>query len=212
MNPKKVDLMDPSAGIAIGPILFVIALLGILAAVMASGNGEFNTAGTADRITADIQSQASLIRAKINECNIKYGTDNNGDGYPASDPVNGTLVSAINCTGDPTGLQNLWTGLRATVYPQPTKGFNQWYYINTNGSGFGGTATGGRCIWITPSLSSPSGNTGLVQGLTNAASKFTSATSYTGSSEVIYNPASASQKFVLWITLPTSSPNANCLP
>jgi hypothetical protein len=52
-------------------------------------------------------------------------------------------------------------------------------------------------------------------GLRNAAAKFTNGTTYSSSSEVIYDPGSASQKFVVWITLPnppTNTPNVNCLP
>src|SRR6185312_2545386 len=90
-----------NAGIAIGPILFIIALLGILAAVIAAGTGDFGTATVADRIYNDIYSQANLIRTKINECNLKYGTNNNGDGWPPSDPTNGTALCALTCEGDP---------------------------------------------------------------------------------------------------------------
>jgi hypothetical protein len=214
---QKHPRFHSQAGIAIGPILFVIALLGILAVVISSDRGGFGTAIVSDRITADIQSQASLIRTKIIECNIKYGTNLNGDGYPASDTSNGTAVSALNCEGDPAGLQNLWNGSRATVLPPPTGGFSSWTYINTNGSGLGGTATGGRCIWIVPTLPNPSGNSGLVDGLKKAADKFTHQTTCTnattcGATEVLYDPSSASQKFVLWISIPTGNPDSHCLP
>lgn len=210
-------LFHNQSGIAIGPILFVIALLAILATVIASDPGGLNTAGISDRIAADIQSQASLIRTKINECNIKYGTNLNGDGYPASDTTNGTLVSALNCEGDPVGTQNLWSGQRPTTLPPPTSSFGQWYYLNTNGSGLGGTATGGRCIWVVPTIASPKGNSGLVDGLTKAASKFTHQTTCSdqatcSAAEVIYDPASTSQKFAVWISIPTGTPDAHCLP
>jgi len=143
--------MLPQSGIAIGPILFVLAILALLAVVIAAGFGDFGIAGVADRITADTQSQASLIRTKINECNVKYGTANNFDGFPASDATNGTLVSAVNCSGDAyVGIgSNLWSGARATTLPPPTTGFGPWYYINTNAIGLGGVPIGGRCIWKT---------------------------------------------------------------
>jgi len=38
--------LDPSAGIAIGPILFIIAVLGILAAAIAAGSGSFTASTT----------------------------------------------------------------------------------------------------------------------------------------------------------------------
>ena len=62
----------PSAGIAIGPILFVLALLALLAAVVASGGGDFQVASGADRITADVVAQANLIRNTINNCNMQH--------------------------------------------------------------------------------------------------------------------------------------------
>src|SRR5262249_9032071 len=154
-----------------------------------TSSGGFSTAGTADRITADLASQANLIVSKIQECNTKYGTNNNYDGYPSSDVTNGTLVSALECQGDPSGSENLWTGIRATTLPPPTSSFGPWYYINTNNSGMGGSADGGRCIWILPSVSSPSANAGLVEGLSNAAKKFTHDVVYSTTAEVIYNPA-----------------------
>jgi hypothetical protein len=202
------------AGFAIGPILFVIAILALLAVVVSAGFGDFSAAGTTDRISADLTMQANLIRAKINECNIKYGTNANYDGYPSSDPSAGILVSAINCEGDTVGGQNIWQGMRATTLPPPTTGFGAWRYINTNAVGLGGTATGGRCIWTAPTMTDPNRNTASVAGLTKAASKFNTATSCTPNCprDVVYDPASPSQKFVMWITLPTGTPDSNCLP
>ena len=206
----------PDAGFAIGPILFVIALLAVLAAVIAAGSGDFGTASVTDRISADVTTQANLIRSKIGECNIMHGTDSNYDGYPPSDTSNGTLVSALDCIGDPVGAsQNLWTGPRPALLPPPTPGFAAWKYINTDdctpqtGNCLGGTTSGGRCIWTAPL---GSGSTGIIAGLTKAASKFSNGTTYSSSNEVIYDPASASQKFIVWITMPTGTPDSHCLP
>jgi type II secretory pathway pseudopilin PulG len=195
----------PDAGFAIGPILFVLALLGILAAVIAAGSGDFSTASVADRVYNDIYSQANLIRTKINECNLKWGTNNNGDGYPASDPA-GTLVCALACIGDPSAAQggndcagnpmtqqNLWNGMRPALLPPPTSGFNQWNYVNAGSSG-------GRCIWTQPSATA---SQGVIAGLTKAASKFSS-------QEVTYDSAGNSQNFVIWITVPTGAPSSLC--
>jgi hypothetical protein len=196
---------QPDAGIAIGPILFVIALLGIIGTVIAAGTGGFGMASVTDRVYNDMYSQANLIRTKINECNIRYGTNNNGDGFPASDTNNGTPVCALDCEGDPStsvagndcsgnGMteQNLWYGIRPTILPQPTTGMSQWYYMNAG-------ASGGRCIWAAPS--SPSA--GITQGLTQTAAKFTS-------QEVIFNPSGTTQRFVLWITYPTGTADSHC--
>jgi hypothetical protein len=196
------------SGIAIGPILFVIALLGILAAVIAAGTGDFGTASVADRVYNDVYSQANLIRTKINECNLKYGTSAGGDGYPAvNDDTVGAPVCSLTCVGDPStaevGLdcagngmteQNLWFGIRPTQLPPPTSGFQQWWYTNAG-------ASGGRCIWTQPT-STPASQ-GVIAGLTHAAQQFSS-------QEVVYNPAGTSQRFVIWLTMPTGTQDALC--
>ncbi len=199
--------VHPSAGIAIGPILFIIALLGILAFVASSTNtGGLNVAGIADRVAADVGSQANLIRSKIGECELQYhtnGVDNSAapclhDPYPCSDPASGTLVTDLTCPGDPLNgaseQPNIWTGPRNALLPPPTKGFNPWHYMNAGDAG-------GRCIWISPTGGSSS--TGIVAGLTQAASKFSS-------QEVGYDSGSGSQKFVIFITVPTGTADLHC--
>lgn len=191
------------AGIALGPILFVLAILGILAAVLSAGSGSFGTAGITDRVAADIATQANLIRAKINECNLMYGTSSNFDGYPSSGGIS-IDISTVACSGDPsspTNLQNIWSGNRPANLPPPTSGFGNWYYINTNNSGLSGSAAGGRCIWTKPTK----GSAGIAAGLTRAAKKFTTSTANDGASEANYNPASANQRFVVWISAPPAA-------
>ncbi len=219
--------LSPQAGIAIGPILFVLALLAIIGVVMSSGMGGFSQAGVIDRISADVSTQANLIRAKINECTTEYGTGcgtgvvtsgscSNFDGYPSSVSSGSAVaidIKTVACQGDQTGQQNIWTGARPTTLPPPTTGFNDWEYINTNTVGLGGSASGGRCIFITPTDPSAAQNAALVAGLTKAANKFTHNTSNDGASEVNYDPASTSQKFILWISVPTAgSEDTNCKP
>jgi hypothetical protein len=196
------------SGIAIGPILFVIALLGILAAVISAGSGEYGNASIADRVYADTYSQANLIRSKINECNMKYGTSAGGDGYPAvASEATGVPVCSLTCVGDPntaeTGndcagnpmtQQNMWYGIRPALLPPPTMGFNQWYYTN-------GGVSGGHCIWTQPTGSA---SAGIIEGLTHTATKFSS-------QEVTYNSAGSTNRFVVWITVPTGSPAAPCV-
>lgn len=199
-----------TAGIAIGPILFVLALLGILAGVLAAGTGGFSTIGVADRVTADVVSQANLIRSKINECQMQYianAIDNSAappwdsvsdcehDSYPCS-VATGTLVSALTCPGDPLGSdskqQSVWTGVRVTALPPPTAGFSDWKYLNAAASG------GGRCIWTTGPY-----NSGVVAGLTQAATKFSS-------SEAKYSAGANPQKFVVIITPATGTLDSLC--
>lgn len=207
---------SPDSGIAIGPILFVIALLGVLAMAMsASSGGGFSTIAVADRVSADVVSQANLIRTKIGECQMQYivnGVDNSSypcygsgscpaaclnDPYPCSDQTGGTPVSALTCPGDPLAngaQQNVWTGVRPASLPPATKGFNNWYYMDAGNAG-------GRCIWTSPT--DGNGNQGNVVGLTNSSKKFSS-------QELSYQAGSGSQKFVIMITPPTGTVNPNC--
>jgi hypothetical protein len=194
------------AGIAIGPILFVIALLGIIAAVIAAGSDGFGTATIADRIYNDVYSQANLIRTKINECNIKYGTNENGDGFPPSNNMStGDLACSLVCLGDPANSesgndcegnamtsQNLWYGIRPTTLPPPSAGMGPWSYINDG-------AAGGRCIWAQPTTP----NSSIGEGLTHAATKFSS-------QEIVFNGSGTTQRFVIWITYPTGTPDTLC--
>jgi len=195
-----------NAGIAIGPILFMLAVLGVIAAVVSAGGGSgLGSAGVADRITADVVGQANLIRSKIGECYMQYIVNGTNyataapclnDAYPCSDQTNGTDVAALTCPNDPlTGggdQQSLWTGLRFASLPIATKGFANWTYINAGESG-------GRCIWTAPA----SGAGSAEEGLTRAAKKFSS-------QEVAYDPASNTQKFVVFITKPTGAVDSHC--
>lgn len=213
---KTSPRLPRNAGIAIGPILFVLALLGVIAAVMSTSSGGFDTAATADRVTSEIVNQANLIRGKINECNLRCVNaqaletsgglacpepwpDNYTVGSPPAAPTATVLaVRNIECpldAGNPAG-STLWTAPQPTQLPPPTKGFesNPWNYVNAGPSG-------GRCIWTAPN----SGNSSraIVEGLTRAAGKFTT-------DELDYDPASSSQKFVVIITPATGTLDTNC--
>lgn len=176
------------SGIAIGPILFVLALLGILAAYMASDSSNMGGAAREDTITAVLSSQANLIRSKFSECQMIRGA------YPVGDET-GTLVSAVTCPGDPTGQDNLWSGARPSQLAPPPTGFNGWTYYDYSGSG------GGRCIRITPaSPTDPS----VRNGIRRAAAKFTT-------QESAYDANGGVQSFIIWITFPSSSAGASCI-
>ncbi|MGE4352096.1 MAG: hypothetical protein AB7E52_07910 [Bdellovibrionales bacterium] len=202
-----MNRLDSTAGIAIGPILFILAMLGILASLFASDTGgSLGTASVSDRITNDVVAQANLIRSKISECQMQYlinGTNNATDAscpndpYPCSDQTNGTTVASLTCPNDPldgSSERSLWTGLRVASLPPATKGFNDWTYMNAGESG-------GRCIWTKP-ISSSSG--AIKSGLKRAAAKFTS-------QEVDYDESSSSQKFVVFITRPTGTVDSHCV-
>lgn len=207
------------SGIAIGPILFVIAILALLAAVVSSGGGGFQVAAGADRITADIVAQANLIRSTINECNMQYSIQmatNPGGTTPVSDPYpspQGTVspVSALYCSPIGSTISTpIWNdvSLGTKLLPPPTQGFNPWSYIDDSAAPNGN----GRCFYTSPTEANPVNDLSLTSGLTRAAAKFNSSTSYSPTTEVIYNPTSANQKFIVWITMPTTgSGNINCI-
>ncbi len=195
-----------SAGIAIGPILFILALLGVLATVLSSGmEGGFSSAGNADRITADIVGQANMIRTKILECQMQFLVNGRthasapcaNDPYPCSDQNDGTAVADLTCPNDALTAggneQSLWSGPRAAMLPPPTKGFSAWMYMNAGDAG-------GRCFWTAPTGGKSSA---VVQGLSRAAEKFTS-------KEHSYDSASSSQKFVVFVTVPSGTVDEKC--
>jgi len=176
------------SGIAIGPILFVLALLGIIAAVMATDSGNMGSAAREDSITAQISTQANLIRSKFAECNSIQGT------WPAGDGT-GTAVSAVTCPGDPSGQDNLWTGARLSQLPPPPNNFGNWVYYDYSAS------SGGRCISITPNSAS---DPATKNGIRRAAAKFST-------QEADYASGGSTQNFIIWITRPSSSAGANCV-
>lgn len=181
------------AGIAIGIILFIISILAVLAiAISASGNF-MGTTITPDRVYHDTKSQANLIRNKILEC-YTYGYDRGDltDKYPAS-TGNGTAVDSLDCPSYTSGQQNLWTGQSPASLPPPPTGFGSWYYVNAG-------ASGGRCIRIQPSTPT---DVGIKNGLGQVSSAF-------AGNELVYDSASSSQRFILWITRPTGTASADC--
>lgn len=176
------------SGIAIGPILFVLALLGVLAAFFASDMGGMGGAAREDTITATLAAQANLIRSKFNECNMVRNS------WPAGDGT-GMLVTAVTCPGDPAGQDNLWTGARPNQLAPPPTGFNQWTYYDYSGSG------GGRCVKIAPAAAT---DPAVKNGVRRAAAKFTS-------QEADYDSGGAAQSLVIWITSPSGAAGANCV-
>lgn len=206
-NLTTQTCLPANAGIAIGPILFVLALLGVLASVFSSDTGgTLGSAGTTDRVTTEIVSQANLIRIKIHECQMQFlvnGTDNSsapcaGDPYPCSDQTNGTAVEDLTCPADPldgsSNERSLWTGLRVASMPPPTSGFNGWTYFNAG-------LSGGRCYYTSPT--SGNGSAAIVDGLRRAATKFSS-------QELTYDLGSASQKFIIFVTRPNGTVDSHC--
>ncbi|MBY0428503.1 MAG: hypothetical protein K2Q32_04710 [Alphaproteobacteria bacterium] len=207
---SKNNRVEHDAGIAIGAILFVVALLGVIAVAMSSGSSSVGSNIAADRVRNDIKIQGNLIRSKILECN-QYSSDrgNLPDKYPSSTGTGAGLstVRSLNClafdvaedaSGNAQATTNtpLWTGAHATSLPPTSTGFEEWKYKNAG-------AVGGRCIRIQP-LAANVGDAGIKNGLSQAFSAFTA------TDEAVYDPNSSSQRFILWITKPTGTTDADC--
>lgn len=212
-TPYKNNRFASDAGIAIGAILFVVALLGVIAVAMSSGSSSVGTNIAADRVRNDIKIQANLIRAKILECN-QYSIDrgNLPDKYPSSTGTGAALstVRSLNClafdivedgSGNAQATLNtpLWTGAHAASLPPTSTGFEEWKYKNAG-------AVGGRCIRIQP-LAANVSDPGIKNGLAQA---FTAFSSLAGTEEAVYDSNSASQRFIIWITKPTGTTDADC--
>ncbi|NDC55672.1 MAG: hypothetical protein EBZ69_02495 [Alphaproteobacteria bacterium] len=180
------------SGIAIGPILFVIAIMGAVAAMIAASSGSgMGTAIRADQITPVLTAQADLIRSKFQECYLIR------DAYPVGDGT-GTNVRNEECDGDPSGQRNLWTGTRPVMLGPPPTGFDEWKYFDYSGS------NGGRCIMIKPTTTNTAAVLGVKQGILKASEKYSS-------QEVDYASGGTNQKLIIWISRPSSSAGANCV-
>jgi hypothetical protein len=183
------------AGIAVGAILFVLALLGVIAAAVSNSGTFMSTTITPDRVSADVKSQANLIRNKILECFTNgYDRGDLPDRYPASTGT-GTLVEVLDCPSFNTGSQNIWSGQYTATLPPPPGGFDKWVYVNA------GTVNG-RCIRIQPS-SGNANDQGLINGLLQASAAFSGM-------ELVFDSGSSSKRFILWITRPSGTPSADC--
>ncbi len=200
LNEERMNyLFSPrfaqNSGIAIGIILFIIAVLAVLSIALTSTGNFMSTTVTPDRVSADLRSQANLIRSKILEC-YTYGYERGdlSDKYPSSSG-NGTAVNSLTCPSYTSGVNNIWSGQSPASLPPPPTGFDVWYYVNAG-------ATGGRCIRIQP-LAANVADVGFKNGLSQAAGYF-------DGNEYVYDGNSASQRFILWITRPSGSASANC--
>jgi hypothetical protein len=217
----NVRRLAPDAGIAIGAILFALALIAVVSIAMSAGGGNIGNVISIDRVTADIKSQGLMITNKIRECytngyaNKQLDCSNNTFDalsgtwtrpgcspidtdalYPAS-TGSGTAIESVTCPSYGVGLQNLWSGQSPAMLPPPTNGFDKWYYVNAG-------STGGRCIRIQPQPATVN-DSGMRNGLIEAANSFSA-------SELTFVSGSISQRFILWITRPSGAASADCSP
>lgn len=215
--------LSSESGIAIGVILFALAIIAAVTIAMSASNSMMSTSSvTAERIIAEVKSQGDLILTKIRQCyseavsdeqtscaNNAYDAVNLTWSRPACSSIDrtayypagaspGVLVSSVTCPGyNSSNGTNLWTGRTPSMLPPPSTGLADWVYVNAGDSG-------GRCIRIQP-LPSTVNDAAVRNGLLQAANGF-------GAAEYVYTPGSASQRFIIWVTRPSGSASADCAP
>ncbi len=210
--------ISSESGLAVGVILFALALVAVIAAVMNAGSMMGGSTIVIDRVAADTTSQGNLIVSKIRQCysngldNKTLDCSNNVGGsrsgctgtsptdltafYPTS-TGSGTAVSALDCPSYGAGVQNLWTGQAPSMLPPPTNGFDAWTYVNAGD-------VNGRCIRIQPNVATVD-DQAVRAGLAQAANSY-------AAQEYTYTAGSSSQRFILWITRPSGAASADCSP
>jgi len=139
-GPKR---MASNAGIAIGPILFIIAILGILAAAIAAGSGSF-TIGTSSE--GNRTKSAALIQ--IGE-NLKIGMDR----IVMSGGLDPTAVNTD--TADTSGVADLFSPIGGGIAP-PSVGMandpssDKWYFPQGVVAGIGTGGSNNSVIAVLP--------------------------------------------------------------
>jgi len=126
----KSGRLSQNAGIAIGPILFIVAILAILAAAIAAGSGSFTSGTTSE--SAKTQSSALI---QIGE-NLKVGMDRivmEGGLLPTA-----VVIDPLNTSNNVDLFSPTGGGVNApSVAMAKTPTTDKWYYIAGPISGFG---------------------------------------------------------------------------
>lgn len=143
---KDCSRQSRQNGVAVAPLLVVIALFGVISMSIALTNRSVSQGVYESMCVTELVSQINLIRTKITKCTVEYPEGDNGTANNKPFP-SGTnaLVSNLVCPGN---ALNLWSGSDAIFLPRPPKGFNDWRYTNdatgvrisiqtTNGSIYG---------------------------------------------------------------------------
>ena len=187
-------MTKPEPGIAIAPILMVIALLAVIVAALSAGSNSFGGAAiTQDRTVAELRGQIDLIRTKVDECVMLTRQPAAPQFlYPGYDALNTPVaVKSLNCPRDPAGRQNLWVGARPASYPPVTKGFTPWTYVNHGDTDF--VSPGGICIRTQPVDAAHADDAVIRSSLKLVMKNFSSAE---------YTFDEATQALIIWIKRP----------
>lgn len=142
MSVKSIHVakrLAPTAGIAIGPILFIIAVLGILAAAIAAGSGSFTTGTTGESNRAKASALIDIGQ------NLKIGFDRIVSNTTAFDEV---VIDKTQTTADVDLFSPTGGGISApstTMAKTPLS--NDWMYPLIQMPGIG-TSKGQRVAVI----------------------------------------------------------------
>ena len=227
-----------NAGIAIGPILFIVAIMAVIAVAVSSATGGFSTVLSADKIESEVFNQASLIRNKIIKCKAEFDLRRNlssfsgkqlcpnpdGGGFPVS-LEEGSRIDELMCSSlvqvlkDSGGECCFWQDDGCENLNVVSIGDSIWEDA-VPPSGMSGFKPwkyindikngGGICFWIEANFK----NDTVSEGFARAALKFRHSNSVADGianySEVIVS----ADKFIMWIVPPADEfkVNANCTP
>lgn len=198
---RSSGTLPPHAGIALAPILMIIALLAVITGAFAMGSNMFGAnAINTDRIILEVRGQSDMIRAKIEECvMVTRRAAQSGEPqflFPGDD-TRGTPIDVVNldCPRDPTGQQNLWAGARPATLPAPPRGFNPWVYVNHGDPDDPAVeGEGGICITIKPNANL-AGSPVTRDAIKKALSRYSRG-------EVEYRADDPAQRIIFWLRHP----------
>ena len=165
MKPRK-----QSRGFIMSYVLVALALLSLSVAVVARMSGKAADGKRMADIQDEVMSQAGLIRAKLISCMVSYpgGDPTTHDPLPAT-TSSGTVVSTLNCPGDPNASQALWKSAEGIYAPRSLTGMSNWVFVHNTASA------------ASISITATSGGNATVAALNNAALRFGAQGHFSGS-------------------------------
>jgi hypothetical protein len=177
--------LHPASGIALGPILFIIAILALLAAAIAAGSGSFNASISTENAKAMAEVAINQCGAFQDAMNLLLGNgcdptaiDYTAPGNPSGstwNATNGDLTgsSGTNRAGngtcalfDPRGGGLVWKPLpSAALVPSPSGAYSALGTMGTNVDAFAGypILNGNYCI-NAAGLCTPNNNSSTSNG------------------------------------------------
>lgn len=190
-----IRLLKPQRGIAIAPILMIIALLAVIVGAFSRGADMLGGAAiNSDRIVYDLRGQIDMIRAKVEECVMVTRQQGMPQFlFPGFDQLDMPIrVMDLECPRDSTGQRNLWQGARPAALPSEPRGFQPWLYINHGDPEE--VSPGGICIMIKPTPESAAQDM-YRDAIRKALRRYSN-------TEVKYDYNDPEQRIIIWLRRP----------